>query len=90
MRYDYDASTHVLDYDDGPKGIIEKTILGTPKPYEFAGHTFMGVAKADEYLTAKYGDYMTLPPKEKQIQHHFYRLDLNRSYKETTVEEISQ
>ena len=31
---------------------------------------------------------MQLPPKEKQIQHHFFRLDLNRPYKQTTIEDI--
>lgn len=28
----------------------------------------------DEYLTGLYGDYMKLPPKEKQVTHHHYDL----------------
>ena len=29
-------------------------------------------ANADEYLTRTYGDYMELPPLEKQVFHHDY------------------
>lgn len=37
----------------------------------------------DHYLTTAFGDYMTLPPKEKQIPHHdAVLLDLEKSYKE--------
>lgn len=85
-KYDYDASDYVVDYDDGLRGVLKKDILGTPQAYEFDGHQFLGVEHFDAYLTAKYGDYMQLPPKEKQIQHHFYRLDLNLPYRETSVE----
>lgn len=35
------------------------------------------------YLTKMYGNYMKLPPKEKQVAHHYNEIiDLNRSYKE--------
>ena len=87
-KYDYDSSEYVADYDDGVRGAIKKTILGTPQPYAFANTTFMGVECANEYLSNKYGDYMQLPPKEKQIQHHFFRMDLNQPYRETTIEEV--
>ena len=87
-KYPYDASDYVCDYDDGLKGVIEKRILGTPQVYPFEDKQFMGVEHYDEYLSNKYGDYMQLPPKEKQIQHHFFRLDLNRPYKQTTIEDI--
>jgi lipopolysaccharide cholinephosphotransferase len=33
---------------------------------EFEGHKFMAVKQYDEYLTMLYGDYMELPPPEKQ------------------------
>lgn len=86
--YDYDQSDYVCDYDDGLRGCIEKRVLGTPQSYPFADKQFLGVEHYDTYLTTKYGNYMQLPPKEKQIQHHFFRLDLNRPYKETTIEEL--
>lgn len=87
-KYPYDESEYVCDYDDGLKGVIEKRLLGTPQIYPFEDKQFLGVEHADEYLTNKYGNYMQLPPKEKQIQHHFFRLDLERSYKETTIQDI--
>lgn len=35
----------------------------------------------DSFLTKMYGDYMKLPPKEKQVTHHDYLfLDLEKSY----------
>ena len=87
-KYPYDESDYVCDYDDGLRGVIEKRILGTPQVYPFEDKQFLGVEHYDEYLSNKYGDYMQLPPKEKQIQHHFFRLDLNRPYKQTTIEDI--
>lgn len=87
-KYDYGQSDYVCDYDDGLRGVIEKRVLGTPQPYTFEDHQFLGVEHYDEYLSTKYGDYMTLPPIEKQIQHHFFRLDLNRPYKETAIEDL--
>lgn len=87
-RYDYDKSEYVCDYDDGLRGVIEKRVLGTPVPYQFEDRQFLGVEHYDEYLSNKYGSYMELPPKEKQIQHHFYRLLLDRSYKDTTIADI--
>ena len=49
-----------------PKGIIQKSILGTPTPYEFEGITAMGVEHYDIYLSNKYGDYMTIPDGNHQ------------------------
>lgn len=88
VKYDYEQSAYVCDYDDGLRGCIEKRLLGTAQEYPFEGKRFMGVEHYDEYLSNKYGDYMQLPPAEKQIQHHFFRLDLNRPYKKTTIEEM--
>ena len=45
----------------------------------------------DRYLTMDFGDYMKLPPKEKQIsKHDFAVLDLNKSYKEYAKEGIKK
>jgi len=82
LAYDYDKSEYVLDYDDGVKGVIPKTLLGTPQPVMFEGHEVMGVERADEYLRQKYGDYMVIPPHDNQRQHNFFYLDYNMPYKQ--------
>ena len=38
-------------------------------------------SNAEAYCTAMYGDYMSLPPKEKQVvRHHTEYIDLNTPY----------
>ena len=39
----------------------------------FEGYNFMCIADYDAYLTKHYGDYMQLPPKEKQVTHHKFK-----------------
>ena len=80
--YDYDRADQVLDYDDGVRGIMRKEILGEPQPYDFDGHTVMGVEHADAYLRNKYGDYMVVPPHDNQRQHNFFYLDYNLPFRQ--------
>lgn len=40
------------------------------KKYKFEDANFYGPNKSNEILTHFYGDYLTLPPKEKQISHY--------------------
>lgn len=83
LAYDYGRAEHVLDYDDGYKGVMTKSILGTPQPFDFEGHELMGVEHYDEYLRQKYGDdYMQVPPHDHQRQHNFFYLDYNLPYRE--------
>jgi len=49
---------------------------------EFEGEIFSAPVGYDEYLTSLYGNYMELPPIDKQISHHDYYLDLNTPYRE--------
>ncbi len=39
---------------------------------EFEGKKLNAIVNYDEYLTKHYGDYMKLPPKDKQETHHTY------------------
>ena len=55
-------------FGDGCIGVFEGVEVILPQKYH-------------EYLTNLYGDYMTPPPPEKQIGHHYYELaDFERSY----------
>ena len=38
--------------------------------FQFEGEQFWGTSAYDLYLTNLYGDYMTPPPKDKQVSHH--------------------
>ena len=69
-KYDFDKSRFV--------GIAVWGLYGTGESVkknealmemEFEGNSFLGTVSYDEYLSGIYGDYMTLPPKEKQIAH---------------------
>ena len=85
-KYDYDSCRLVADYDDGSKGVMPKTILGTPTPYDFEGFRALGVEQYDTYLSNKYGDYMTIPDGDHQRQHNFHYLDLEHAYKDYHAE----
>lgn len=39
----------------------------TPQEMDFEGYKFNGPKNPDKYLTKRYGQYMNLPPKEKQV-----------------------
>ena len=86
-KYDYDSCQLVADYDDGSKGVMSKTVLGTPTPYDFEGIKVLGVEQYNTYLTNKYGDYMTVPDGNHQRQHNFHYLDMTHSYKDYHPEE---
>ena len=63
--------------------IVERTVFGTPKVVDFEDAKICVQQDEDAYLTKMYGDYMTPPPKEKQITHHDYiAMDLNKGYGE--------
>lgn len=80
-RYDYESSPLVADYDDGSHGTRQKSELMPPSPVTFEGITVQGVRDPRAYLSNKYGDYMTVPPHDKQRQHNFHYLDLNSPYR---------
>ena len=81
-RYDYDNSEFVIDYDSCERGIVPKYVVEGVVDFEFGGKVFKGLKNYDAYLSHNYGDYMTPPPKDKQIQHNFYYIDLDMPYRE--------
>ena len=83
-KYNYDTCHLAASYTDGYKKILPKQIIDEYCEYPFEGHTVMGIKNYDPYLKCMYGDYMTIPPEEKRIQHNFHYLDLNKPYKKTS------
>ncbi len=59
--------------------------FGQPQKMEFEGLLFDGPADPDKYLTKRYGDYMVIPPVEKQkdpFDKPGVIIDTNKSYLE--------
>ncbi|MBQ6334417.1 MAG: LicD family protein [Erysipelotrichaceae bacterium] len=79
QTYDYDKSDYVIRMRWSPNGFtgaLPKAVFA--KAYgEFEGHIFCIPQGYDEFLTAFFGDYMTLPPEDKRVTHSFecYRLE---------------
>lgn len=83
-KYDYNSSNLASSYTDGIKKVLPKSITDVYGPFEFEGHTVQGIKNYDPYLKCMYGDYMTIPPVEKRVQHNFHYLDLEHPYREYT------
>lgn len=57
---------------------------------DFEGSKFMCFKKWDEFLTAMFGDYMTLPPEDQRSwQHHPLVLDFGHSWEKIEINDKS-
>ena len=54
------------------KEILPKTIWTEYTDLPFEGRSFKAIADYDTYMSSIYGDYMKLPPEEKQVSHHTF------------------
>lgn len=59
------------------KEILPAEVLNTFTEVEFEGKQFMAFERYDDYLRSIYGDYMKLPPKDKQVSHHMFKAYIN-------------
>jgi lipopolysaccharide cholinephosphotransferase len=69
-KYDYDCSDEISCYVDPYKKIFQKEWFKDVVLSKFEDHSFFIPIGADQILTTLYGDYMKLPPAEKQQPHH--------------------
>lgn len=53
---------------------------GEPVMLEFEGELFPVAPKYDQWLTARYGDYMTPPPEKDRVTHDGLMVDFDNSY----------
>ena len=84
-QYTFDGSAYISNTAGawGAKENFPREVFGTPTLYAFEDMEVFGPEQFDAYLSGMYGDYMTPPPKEKQVSHHdFISYDLNKSYQE--------
>jgi lipopolysaccharide cholinephosphotransferase len=47
-----------------------RTWYARSAPFVFEGYTFDGIADADDYLSFKFGDYLSFPPEEERRPSH--------------------
>lgn len=72
-KYNYEESDYVgflLTRYPSEKEITRKEVYRDTVDVEFEGEIFSAAIGYEEYLTSLYGDYMKLPPVEKQVSHH--------------------
>ena len=73
MTYPYETSEYVIRMRNTPNGFtgaLKKDVYDEPVKLDFEGHMFYVPRDYDKWLTAFYGDYMTLPPEEKRRVHY--------------------
>lgn len=72
QTYEFDTSNYVGDIvaGYGIKERIPKQVFNRIEALPFEGCKFCALGEYDTYLKALYGDYMQLPPKEKQVRAH--------------------
>lgn len=74
-RYNFEESNYVGNVTCSGYGIKERMsrhIFDDIIEMKFENRKFKAISGYDEYLKNLYGDYMTLPPKEKQVLSHDY------------------
>ena len=71
-KYKYDKCEYVGTYfgNYGFHEIVPKNYFGNGTSVTFEGIEFCAPERVDEYLTHMYGDYMKLPPEDKQVGNH--------------------
>ena len=79
MTYDYDTSDYVIRMRWSPNGFtgaLPKEVFEKAEG-QFEGHTFCIPKGYDAFLTAFFGDYMTIPKEEDRVTHSFkcYRIE---------------
>ena len=82
-RIDFDNSRLVSNLLGGSaiKGIVPQEWFGTPTLVKFENIEVYGLEKPELYLKSMYGDFMKLPPIEKQVSlHDSIECNLNKSY----------
>lgn len=74
-KYNNSNSQWVFESAQGmiQKNRFHKRVFEDTISVDFEDRKFMLFKNYDEYLSNGYGDYMKMPPKEKQIAHHSYK-----------------
>lgn len=79
IRRNTDSSNRLIAQASwsGPFCIYEKELFEESCSVTFNGHEFNAPKNYDAVLRISYGDYWTLPPEEKRVPHHNYKIFKN-------------
>ena len=55
------------------KNPIPAKVFESYSDIKFEDRKYLAVTDFDTYLTLTFGDYMTLPPEEKRVSHHYFK-----------------
>lgn len=72
MRYACEETTRVGNFTSFAPMICDKNVFASFIEVEFEGRKFKAPVGYDQWLRSFYGEYMQLPPIEKQVSHHRY------------------
>jgi len=65
----------------GMREVCRREVFNAQHAFDYAGYRFMGPSGYDEYLKGVYGDYMRLPPEDRQKpDHSMVDISLQHSY----------
>ena len=72
VKYDYNSSVLVacVGATKTERAIKEKKVFENYVDIVFEGRIFKAISAYNQFLKETYGDYMKLPPKDKQVPHH--------------------
>ncbi len=75
-RFGFDSSGKVASSvsSAGVKGVFDRSLFDESVEVPFEGDLFKAPAGWDTYLKQTYGNYMELPPEDKQVAHHTYSI----------------
>ena len=71
-KYSNQNTKRVGNFTSASRIASDKKIFSSFVDVDFEGKKYKAPVGYDEWLTDFYGDYMQLPPKEKQVTHHQY------------------
>lgn len=65
----------LIDCASGNKReILPREIFENPRLYQFEQYQFKGIANYDFYLTHLFHNYMEMPPADRRLPHHNFKV----------------
>ncbi len=63
----------IADVDKTASKVFAKELFTSYTSLPFEGKQFKAISSYDTWLSQMYGDYMVLPPVDKQVSHHLFK-----------------